>query len=1687
MPNEEVRAARMNEAFSISDSPENLGRWMRIPEAWDALRGLEPNVAAQLQTPFELEARLRASLPASPCGPMAWEAVQAAASVAPSGFSDVLERADAIRLADERSLHTDIGRALMSHPEAWRSPLALAWPDLRGQAPLAALLVASGRPAGASLLANALLASGNAQEAATSLRSLLGDAASSALPCLLQAGEGTLARALVETTPASKATPIGAEACLALAAQAQSAGDLVLARQTLIAGSHLACDLGANFGDRLADVAQAEGDLVSACESVRHALLLQPSRERKARIAVLLAESGRGAEARNWLPDTPELASEEIAAGAVSVAAGEGQQAVAHMLRAVTAIAADEQIAPEWLERLSAGLELAGLATDAVPVLIRLARLRPEDPAVRARLAQGLMDAGDAPTAAAHALVVCGMQPASAPARRLLARALRAAGQPGEALPHWAAIPDPEPDDRLEAARCAMEAGKPEFALQAAESLLQAKGPTAVGLALLGRALMAAGRHAEARDRLEAACTADPRDPEAWTALAECQAALGDLQASGVTLAAAVQAAPGNGAVLHAHAAWLRKEGRPSEALEAAAQAVAFGDAPHEWRLEYGELLVELGHFEQANDVLRKALGQRPDAWPVRRALAEALLGCGLGAEAAALVTALPENADVQARAFAGQVLVDHAGTSRDDAAARKGLELLQAAFDQRPTPEIEIALGRALELTGRHVEALEHFRAALERPEALTSELHIQASTGLSRCAVKLNRAPLAIHALESASARHGISATLQIALSEAYAAGGQNRRALEAAQRASELSPDEASLRQLTHAATLAGESGLAQHAIRRLAALQPSSSHVWLTLAELAGQAQDEVQARQALARGLRLARADAGAWSRASDLLLRLGHPTSAQRALRRALAAAPKDPELVRQMADVSLKAGDEVTAQRAWMRYADLRTDDAEGMKLAARSLWLLNQRAVAIGMWQRAISLAPQDADAHRDLARAYLTEGDTARAVDHYRTLAQATPGDLGLMLEAAAAELHYGSPEKAVDRYRTATSLAPQDVSAWVGLGETLLMLRRPHEARPALETAYRLDPTCVHTLGALAIATLDTGDAPMAAAIYTSAQRQACESASDAAALSRAAVALAQWEDAPVALDDLNRTSPSLASLRAAVETRLRLMDAAWLFKSASARAHAPSTDPDGEEASALIQSLLTRLAVTAPAWEVDRLRQRAEVAAGLVDPSTLLDTARADPSGEALEGLAAALLRLGRPVEAVTLVAPSSPAPLGRWQHMLAGLAYSQLGQLEEAQQALQEAGADAALRPLAEYLLARTYLRQGDLETYAAHASNALVEWSDEPAWHFELGSAYLDRGQADAALPHLTQAASLAPEIGEYTLALARTAQDAGDLATAQYGYARAVEVMPSNGQVWKEAGLCALANGDVAAAGQWLDQARALLPGDVESLIGAARASLAAGSLRQAHEHIQAAYHLAPENGDVLLVMGEVFSRQGKLDKALQSFDRALKRSQSPLPIHVARSRLLLQIGRGEQAVATLKTAVAGDPDADAGWAALAEIEEAAGGLPEAVDAAARAVQLAPRQTSHRLQLGRLCRKTGQLDRALDELLRAQSTGHLDGHVSFELGRIYEDRREFKRSLDAYQRTIDLDSSNGAAHFRAGLVLKQIKAYPQAGRMLKRAVELNPKDPEALHQLAAVRALELVHGGISRQVVAP
>jgi tetratricopeptide (TPR) repeat protein len=254
-----------------------------------------------------------------------------------------------------------------------------------------------------------------------------------------------------------------------------------------------------------------------------------------------------------------------------------------------------------------------------------------------------------------------------------------------------------------------------------------------------------------------------------------------------------------------------------------------------------------------------------------------------------------------------------------------------------------------------------------------------------------------------------------------------------------------------------------------------------------------------------------------------------------------------------------------------------------------------------------------------------------------------------------------------------------------------------------------------------------------------------------------------------------------------------------------------------------------------------------------------------------------------------------------------------------------------------------------------------------------------------------------------------------------------------------------------------------------------------------MALGKGREAADRARSAARLAPDDPLILLGLGEILVGQGKLDRALEAYDRALAHAEHPLPVQLARCRLLSRLGKPAEAAAALEELSAQGPENEQIWGALAEAREAAGDDEAAIEAATRAARFAPRNPAHHLALARLSRKAGQLDRALDEVHQAQVLDPTEPAIFLELGAIYEGRRETNEALQSYQRAIALNQRSPEAHFRAGVILKGLKSYTQAARMFRRAVDLNPKDAAAAHQLAAVRALELVHGGNLQSAVHP
>ena len=268
--------------------------------------------------------------------------------------------------------------------------------------------------------------------------------------------------------------------------------------------------------------------------------------------------------------------------------------------------------------------------------------------------------------------------------------------------------------------------------------------------------------------------------------------------------------------------------------------------------------------------------------------------------------------------------------------------------------------------------------------------------------------------------------------------------------------------------------------------------------------------------------------------------------------------------------------------------------------------------------------------------------------------------------------------------------------------------------------------------------------------------------------------------------------------------------------------------------------------------------------------------------------------------------------------------------------------------------------------------------------------------------------------------------------------------------------------------------------------MPSDVGVMIGSSRAAMALGNVKIALEHARKAYRLAPNNVEVLTGLGDVFAHKGKLEKAIQIYDRALRVSEEDRDVQLARSKLLLRLNRTEEAVADLRALTEAESEFEGAWAALSEAYSSTGDNDAALEAASHAAKLVPRNVEYQLLLGRKFKEAGQLDQALNVLTKTSSLAPVDARIARELGDVHKARRQDTQALDAYLHAITLDPKEAAAYKKAGLILKVLKSYGQAADMFEKVVSINPLDPDALHQLAAVRALQLVHGGLEEQAMA-
>jgi tetratricopeptide (TPR) repeat protein len=1595
-----------------------------------------------------------------------------------------------IRSSSSDNGSSNIAQLVVQAPELWRSPLVCAWPSLNLQEEFLSILINKGQSIGISLAVYILLANMSPSETANALINSVPSASNKILLYLQSQGIYPLAEifaeAVISRIPDDELTPDNLEELLALGIRYVVRGDVETSRDYLNRAWDVASHTTGLVADQVAEIASLEGDPVVEIEARQQALHSHPIPMRRALVGLALLNMDRADEALSIVQHSSKCVEEQIVFGLALAKMGERSQATEVLCESVQQLSVGDSYHDTILKTLLENLKEIGERQLALTVARQQVRRKPSSIEARIDLSQLLELAGDPHAAAEQANLALALNPDSHSARYSLAHSLQVSGHPDIALPHWQTLADTGQNVLVNLAACALDANHIDLARETAHKLLQEDAQSIDGQLVLGKAFKSEGNLESAKIHLEKIVQESPQNPNTWIALADCQEYSGDTNSAGDTLSTGIQAIPNNGNLHIAYSRWLRRQGRLSDALEYAKKATELDSDQAQWLIEYSDLLFELGHHDQALPILEIAISHQPENLKARQALALAYEQCGEVVAAAHLIQKLPPAITPKMHFLVGRILAKSITQGENHPLNDAVDHLEQARSGGIENISIDYWLGMAYEHSGQAAQAFKAYQSCLRNTAEKDQELHQDAVQGLARSALVTNKVSLALSTLEEERKRNPGSIDLLVLLTQAYLAAELPDQAVRIAQHAVDQNPSsEKALNILCRAAIHSGDQMKAIQAVERIVDIHPEDVNAWLEIAGLYQEVGEQKSSRHALAKALLIGRYQPHALERAAGLLEKTGDCISAHLLLQRASRLQPDDLRINQQLASISEGLGDLQTAFTAWQRCVELEPDNHNLLSHVAKTAWDLDHRELAIDCWQRAALARPDDVTIQLQLARAYLEIGEINHSYNHYASALEIKPDDAELSFEAGMVILRFGDPDGALSILQQAVRLAPESVDAHIGLGECLLKLGQSSEARDVLEKLTHDAGPPQRAFSMLALASLDTNDLSSAEAAYDTARGTPLQTQEDAIWFSKVASRMGYWQPAMEVLENWLLTEQNGAIAFGLARIRLRLKDAYWLYAEAcDAHNHAPDSALTTSEAH---QKILELIEVCHQAGtsnkSLDELKLWASISFDKYnadDPQSLDSIFLENTSAEITQALAIAYMRNDRPEYSEEILSSySGSSDPDSWSAIIYGLIHSAKKDYSKAHHAYQAAAQNPVIKPMSSFLNALTWSSEGNVTEAISSFNTALAAWSNEPLWHFKLASVYQDDGRYDAAVPHFQQAVEITPDNFDFLLALARALRYSDQLTEAETVYARALKSVPKSGHIWKEAGLLALANCHIKRAEAWIARACRLLPSDAHCLIGSARAAMALGHTNQAIDRAQTAIRLAPDDFDVLFGMGEILALQGKYEDALKIYDQALDRTNDPLIVQLARSKLLIRIGRPSQAEASLRSILESEPDDHRAWFALAEIQEATEHIESALDTASHAVRISPRNSTYRLLVGRLCRKCGQLDRALDELAQAQSFSPSDVRIAVEIGHIYEARREVEQALEAYNQAISLDPSNDEAYFRAGLILKQLKSYQQAALMIERAIELNPKDPDALHQLAAVRALELVHGG--------
>jgi predicted O-linked N-acetylglucosamine transferase (SPINDLY family) len=214
--------------------------------------------------------------------------------------------------------------------------------------------------------------------------------------------------------------------------------------------------------------------------------------------------------------------------------------------------------------------------------------------------------------------------------------------------------------------------------------------------------------------------------------------------------------------------------------------------------------------------------------------------------------------------------------------------------------------------------------------------------------------------------------------------------------------------------------------------------------------------------------------------------------------------------------------------------------------------------------------------------------------------------------------------------------------------------------------------------------------------------------------------------------------------------------------------------------------------------------------------------------------------------------------------------------------------------------------------------------------------------------------------------------------------------------------------------------------------------------------------------------QNVTHLIEEGHVLEAEGKLDDAMQRYQKAIRLAPNPARAHLNRGNILLLQGDLQGALDAFSTAIKHQPDYAGAYYNIGNALLHDGKLDEAVANYRKALEIRPDYAEVHCSLGVALKEFDQLDGAIASLRKAlqinpdliearTNLGNILQHL-YKHGSLLLANRNFDAAVASFRRILMIEPELADGHYNLGHALKELGQLDAAAACFHKTLEIDP-----------------------------